>query len=38
MTERELKSVGEIAEILGKKRLGNLGFVIPKGKVTAKRP
>ena len=38
MTERELKSVGEIAEILGKKRHGNLGFVIPKGKVIAKRP
>ena len=33
--EGKLKSVGEIAEILGKNRLGNLGFDIPKGKLTA---
>ena len=34
MTEGELKSVGMIADILGKNRLRNLGFDIPKGKST----
>ena len=33
--EGKLKSVGEIAEILGKNRLCNLGFDISKGKLTA---
>ena len=33
--EGKLKSVGEIAEILGKNRLRNLGFDIHKGKLTA---
>ena len=35
--EGKLKSVGEIAEILGKNRLCNLGFDIPKGKLTARQ-
>ena len=35
MTEGEIKLVGEIAGILGKKRLRKLGFAMPKGKVTA---
>ena len=35
MTKRELKSVKEIKNTLGKNRLRNLGFDIPKGKVTA---
>ena len=35
-TKRELKSVGMIANILGKNRLRNLGFDIPRGKVTAR--
>ena len=35
--EGKLKSVGEIAEILGKNRLRNLGFDIPKGKLTARQ-
>ena len=34
-TEGKLKSVGEIASILGKNRLRNLGFDIPRGKLTA---
>ena len=33
--EEKLKSVGEIMDILGKNRLRNLGFHIPKGKLTA---
>ena len=33
--EGKLKSVGEIVEILGKNRLRNLSFDIPKGKLTA---
>ena len=33
-TRRELKSVGIIVVILGKNRLRNLGFDIPRGKVT----
>ena len=33
----DLRSVGEIAEILGKRRLHNLGFDIPKGEVTARQ-
>ena len=33
--EGKLKSVGEMAEILGKNRLHNVGFDIPKGKLTA---
>ena len=36
-TEGELRSVGKIAEILGKNRLRNLGFDIPKGKLTAQQ-
>ena len=36
MTKGELKSVGMIADILGKNRLRNLGFDIPRGKVTAR--
>ena len=36
-TERKIKSVGEIAEILCKNRLHKLGFDIPKGKVTARQ-
>ena len=35
-TEGKLKSVGMIADILGKNRLHNLGFDIPRGKVTAR--
>ena len=35
-TEGKLKSVGEIAGILGKNRFRNLGFDIPKGKLTAR--
>ena len=35
--EGKLKSVGEIAEILGKNRLRSLGFDIPKGKLTARQ-
>ena len=33
----KLRSVGEIAKILGKKRLHDLGFDSPKGKVTARQ-
>ena len=36
MTKEELKSVGMIADILGKDRPRNLGFDIPRGKVTAR--
>ena len=35
MTEGKLKLVGMIADILGKNRLRNLGFDIPRGKLTA---
>ena len=35
MTEGKLKSVGILADILGKNRLCRLGFNIPVGKVTA---
>ena len=35
MTEGKLKSVGMLADILGKNRLRRLGFNIPVGKVTA---
>ena len=35
MTEGKLKSVGMIADILGKNRLHRLGFNIPVGKITA---
>ena len=35
--EGKLKSFGEIAEILGKNRLRNLDFDIPKGKLTARQ-
>ena len=35
--EGKLKLVGEIAEILGKNRLSNLGFDIPKDKLTAQQ-
>ena len=35
MTEGKLKSVGMLADILGKNRLHRLGFNIPVGKVTA---
>ena len=35
MTEGRLKSVGMIADILGKNRLHRLGFNIPVGKITA---
>ena len=35
MTEGKLKSVGMIADILGKNRLCRLGFNIPVGKITA---
>ena len=34
-TKDALKSVGMLADILGKNRLHNLGFDIPRGKVTA---
>ena len=36
-TEGKLKSVGMIADILGKNRLRRLGFHIPVGKVTARQ-
>ena len=36
-TEGKLKSVGMIADILGKNRLRKLGFNIPVGKVTARQ-
>ena len=36
-TERKLKSVGMLADILGKNRLRRLGFNIPVGKVTAQQ-
>ena len=36
-TEGKLKSVGMIADILGKNRLRRLGFKIPVGKVTAQQ-
>ena len=36
-TEGKLKSVGMIADILGKNRLSRLGFNIPVGKVTARQ-
>ena len=35
MTEGKLKSVGMLAEILGKNRLRRLGFNIPVGRITA---
>ena len=35
LTERKLKSVGMLADILGKNRLCRLGFNLPVGKVTA---
>ena len=37
MTEGKLKSVGMLADILGKNRLCRLGFNIPVGKVTARQ-
>ena len=37
MTEKKLKSVGMIADILGKNRLRRLGFSIPVGKITAQQ-
>ena len=37
MTERKLKSVGMLADILGKNRLCRLGFNIPVGKITAQQ-
>ena len=37
MTEGKLKSVGMLADILGKNRLRRLGFKIPMGKVTAQQ-
>ena len=36
-TEGKLKSVGMIADILGKNRLRRLGFNIPVGKITARQ-
>ena len=36
-TKGVLKSVGMLADILGKGRLRNLGFDIPRGKVTARQ-
>ena len=36
-TEGKLKSVGMLADILGKNRLCRLGFNIPVGKVTARQ-
>ena len=36
-TERKLKLVGMLADILGKNRLHRLGFNIPVGKVTAQQ-
>ena len=37
MTEGKLKSVGMIADILGKNRLRRLGFNIPVGHITARQ-
>ena len=37
MTEGKLKSVGMLADILGKNRLRRLGFNIPVGKLTARQ-
>ena len=37
MTEGKLKSVGMLADMLGKTRLRRLGFNIPVGKVTAQQ-
>ena len=37
MTELKLKSVGMIADILGKNRLRRLGFNIPVGTITARQ-
>ena len=37
MTKGVLKSVGMLADILGKNRLRNLGFDIPRGKLTAQK-
>ena len=37
MTEGKLKSVGIIADILGKNRLRRFGFNIPVGKITARQ-
>ena len=37
MTERKLKSVEMLADILGKNRLRRLGFNIPVGKVTSQQ-
>ena len=37
MTEGKLKSVGMLADILGKNRLRRLGFNLPVGKVTARQ-
>ena len=36
-TEGKLRSVGMLVDILGKNRLINLGFVIPRGKVSARQ-
>ena len=36
-TDRKLKSVGMLADILGKNRLRRLGFNIPVGKLTAQQ-
>ena len=36
-TERKLKSVGMLADILGKNRLHRLGFNIPVGRITTQR-
>ena len=36
MTKGKLKSVGMLVDILGKGGLRNLGFDIPRGKVTAR--
>ena len=36
-TERKVKSVGMIADILGKNRLRRLGFNIPVGRITARQ-
>ena len=36
-TEGKLKSVGMLADILGKNRLGRLGFNIPVGRITAQQ-
>ena len=37
MTEGKLKSVGMVADILGKNRLRRLGFNIPVGRITARQ-